>query len=67
MTTFWILAVIFATLIGYTIVELWIESGGGRLVEFARLYRLYRNHYPCLAAARYAWAVTTSNTQRKKD
>lgn len=65
MTTFWILAVIFATLIGYTIVELWIESGGGRLVEFARLYRLYRNHYPCLAAARYAWVVSGEISPKK--
>lgn len=65
MTTFWILAVIFATLIGYTIVELWIESGGGRLVEFARLYRLYRNHYPIHRAVLYAWAVSGEISPKK--
>lgn len=38
-----------------------------RLRDFIDLYRIYRHHYHPFNAARYAWVVTTSNTQRKKD
>lgn len=37
-----------------------------RLREFAKLYRIYRYHYHCLNAARYAWLVSGEITKDKQ-
>lgn len=37
-----------------------------RLREFAKLYRIYRHHYHCLNAARYAWVVSGELSKNKQ-
>lgn len=36
-----------------------------RLSDFIALYRIYRNHYHCLNAARYAWIVSGEISPKK--
>lgn len=37
-----------------------------RLRDFVELYRIYRHHYHCLNAARYAWIVSGEITKDKQ-
>lgn len=36
-----------------------------RLRDFVELYRIYRSHYHCLNAARYAWVVSGELIHKK--
>lgn len=37
-----------------------------RLRDFVALYRIYRHHYHCLNAARYAWVVSGEISTKKE-